>query len=83
MNHKQVEVGIGWQSPNFYFHDFNRPKGFDLHPAMRIGQNLGVQALRPDEIELEIVAVIIVIDASAGVDSSTVTAIAANAAVLT
>src|ERR1700736_5044120 len=63
LNHEQVEVGVGWQSPHFYFHDFNRTDGFDFDPAVRIGRNRGkrVQPRRADEIELEIVTIIIVI----------------------
>ena len=64
LDDKQVKVGVGWQSPHFDFHDFNRADRFNFNLAVRIRRNAGkrFQPARADEIEMEIVTIVIVIE---------------------
>src|SRR6516164_8837697 len=63
LDDEQVKVGVRRQSPHFYLHDFNGADRFYFYPAMRVRRNLGkiCQPLRPDEVEFEVIAIIVVV----------------------
>src|SRR6516162_3621822 len=41
LDHKEVEVSVGWKSPYFNVHDFDWTERFDFYSAMCVGHKIG------------------------------------------
>ena len=63
LNHKEVEVRVGWKPPDYNVHDFDWTNGFDLNPTACIGHKVGksVQRRRTHKVEPELIFIIIIL----------------------